>query len=283
MGLLFFFALRAGAQDNSYRVVTFSSLSDSRWSPLAQMAFDAEGARWRHAESGRVMVHAASRAELARIIEEAHDAWSAAGAQLALPATTNRVRLICVYEQSTWDRLVKKGGVRPDGLALQSGRDILLKTETNQPLRADRVAHEMVHYRLREAYGSALPLWLEEGLATRMGISIARDFSGRKGVRLAGEWPAIPASDILPLAQLLGDAGYPESSGHAQAFGRQAAEFVGALAERVGSTGWSSLVNEIGSGADWRSVLSSSYGIGVTELQQIGDGAASRAMLFWSF
>ncbi len=283
VGLLALTVLPVEAGDDSYRVVTWSSLSDRQWSPLVQLAHEAEGKRWKHAESSRVVVHASTREELTRLMEEAFYAWDAAGRQLALPEPTNRVRLVCIYEATTWDRLGREGGVRPDGLALQSGRDILLKSERDKPLRADRVAHEIVHFRLREAYGNHLPLWLEEGLATRMGIGISRDFANQRDIRLTGEMPAIAEAALLVPEQLLDDAGYPESPASAQAFARQAAELVGVLESRVGALRWPDAIREIGEGGDWRKVLASGYGVAVNEVQQLGVVAAQRAMQPWRF
>ncbi len=283
VGLFTLAALPVGAGDDSYRVVTWSSLSDRQWSPLVQLAHEAEGKRWKHAESSRVVVHAGTREELTRLMEEAHYAWDAAGRQLALPELTNRVRLVCIYDASTWARLGREGGVRPDGLALQSGRDILVKSEPDTPLRADRVAHEMIHFRLREAYGNHLPLWLEEGMATRMGIGISRNFANQRGIRLTGEMPAIPAAALLSPAQLFDDAGYPESPASAQAFARQAAELVGELESRVGGSRWPEAIREIGAGGDWRKVLSSGYGVAMDDVQQLGAVAAQRAQQLWRF
>lgn len=229
------------------------------------------------------MAHAFSVEELGVLMEEAHHAWQAIGRQLALPEPGGRVRLVLIYEPATWARLGQEAGIRPDGLALQSGRDILLKQDASQSNRLDRVAHEVVHFRLREAYGGHLPLWLEEGLATAMGIDIARAYHDGQGVALAGAWPAVAPEGLLEPDQLVGLAEYPPTPGAAQAFGRQAAELVLQLRARIGADRWPMAVREIGQRGDWRSVLASGYDVDVNEIQQMADRAAQRATQPWTF
>lgn len=88
----------------------------------------------------------------------------------------------------------------------------------DQTNRLDRIAHEVVHFRLREAYGEHLPLWLEEGLATLMGMNVARRFNSAQGRDLAGTWPALPVEALLEPDQLLTMDHYPSSPGAAQAY-----------------------------------------------------------------
>ncbi len=274
-------ATSARADEASYRLVTWSSLSDHTWSPLVQVAYDAEGTRWRHAESTRVLAHAATRPELARLMEESHFAWEAVSGQLALAEPTNRARLVCIYEDSTWAQLGRVAGVRPDGLALQSGRDILVK---DTPVaRADRVFHEVIHFRLHEAFGSRLPLWLEEGLASWMGVGIARDYYSSLGKRLTGEWPGVPPAELLASDFLLTQPGYVEAPVSAQAFARQSAELVGLLAGRLGRERWAAAVRAMGQGGDWRRTLASGYGVDMTDLKQLVDTAAQKAAQPWIF
>lgn len=276
-------AVDVTTERDSYRIVTWSSLSDRNLSPLVRQVYDAEGRRWRHAESTRVIAHAASVGELADMVEEAHYAWREVGLQLSLPEPKGRARLVYIYETATWEKLGAQSGIRPDGLALQSGRDILLKLDGSQTNRLDRIAHEVVHFRLREAYGEHLPLWLEEGLATLMGMNVARRFNSAQGRDLAGTWPALPVEALLEPDQLLTMDHYPSSPGAAQAYGRQAAEVVQLLQERIGSDRWPMAVREIGQRGDWRSVLASGYDVDMNALKTMATIAADRAARVWKY
>ena len=268
---------------DGFRLVTWSSLSDRNFSPLVQRVHEAEGKRWRHAESDHVVAHARSAGELSAAMDEAHHAWYQVGHELSLPEPTNRTRLVFVYETTTWETLGREAGIRPDGLALQSGRDILLKMDASQTNRLDRVAHEVVHFRLREAYGDRLPLWLEEGLATLMGMNITRQYYSRHGRPLAGAWPAVPVEGLMAPGELLAATAYPPSPGAAQAFGRQAAELTVQVRDRIGLDRWSMALLEIGQRGDWRSVLASGYGVDMSELNQMAGQAAGRAARRWDY
>jgi hypothetical protein len=114
-----------------------------------------------------------------------------------------------------------------------------------------------------------LPLWLEEGLATLMGMNITRQYYSRQGRPLTGSWPAVAGGGVAGAGRSLLTArpDYPPSPGAAQAFGRQAAEVTcRMLRERVGL---GSLAHgravEIGQRGDWRSVLASGYGVDMRE------------------
>lgn len=271
------------SERDGYRVVTWSNLSDRDFSPLVQLVQDAEGKRWRHAESSRVVAHARSLDELAATMDEAHHAWHEAGRELNLREPAVRARVVYVYEGATWETLGREAGIRPDGLALQAGRDILLKVDDTMSNRLDRVAHEMVHFRLREVYGDRLPLWLEEGLATLMGMSITRNYNNRLGRALAGAWPGVPVEGLLEPELLFNAAGYPPSPGAAQAFGRQAAELTAQVRDRIGLDRWPMAVQEIGQRGDWRSVLASGYGVDMSELHQMAVQAAQRSLQRWAY
>jgi len=267
----------------SVRLATWSTLSDTNLSPLALVVKESEGSQWRYAESTRVLVHARSRAMLENTVEEAEFLWSAVGRALDLPDTSNRMRVVWVYDDATWHRLQKEGGVRPDGLALQTGHDVLIRVDTNGVPRVDRLAHEFVHFRLRDAYGDRLPLWLEEGLATGLGVEMARLYRNTRDMELTGELPGVASDGALTAEQLFGQKGYPPTEDAAQAFGRQAAEMVAVLRARIGPARWPDAVRTMAEHGDWRSALTSGYGIAMQELEQMASQAAQRAAQPWTF
>jgi hypothetical protein len=140
--------------------------------------------------------------------------------------------LAMMRSSSTWDALASEHGLREDGLAVQTGRELYFKDDDAMQARPDRLFHEIVHLRLRELHGEALPLWLEEGLANHYGWRHAVDYNRLRGIELTREFPMLDERELFNLQDLLELRDYPESPARARIFYRQAEAMVRLLDER---------------------------------------------------
>lgn len=230
-------------------------------SALAAGAMGAPQLRWRHAWNDVAIVHAMDGAQLDAVMREATFALHYLGSALGLPAPGRPVRIVLVDDVATWTRLSRDKGLRPDGLAVHAGDDILLLAAPDTPARADRVAHELVHFLVAASGIEPGPaLWADEGLAGVFGVRAAQAYRRASGRRLSGEWPGVPAADLLPLADVVTRADYPRDPAAARAWYRQCLELASWLVERAGDPGVPSLVNALCEGRDWREALASVYG-----------------------
>ncbi|MGA1193347.1 MAG: hypothetical protein ACO3ZG_03075 [Kiritimatiellia bacterium] len=140
--------------------------------------------------------------------------------------------LAMIRNSSTWDALASEHGLREDGLAVQTGRELYFKDDDAMRVRPDRIFHEIVHLRLRELHGEALPLWLDEGLANHYGWFHAVEYNRLRGIELTREFPALEEQELFTLQDVLAMRDYPESPARAKIFYRQAEVMVRLLDER---------------------------------------------------
>ena len=140
--------------------------------------------------------------------------------------------LAMIRNSSTWDALASEHGLREDGLAVQTGRELYFKDDDAMRVRPDRIFHEIVHLRLRELHGEALPLWLDEGLANHYGWFHAVEYNRLRGIELTREFPALEEQELFTLQDVLAMRDYPESPARAKIFYRQAEVMVRLMNER---------------------------------------------------
>lgn len=259
----------ASADEATYRLARWDELSDRRLSALGKLVYQADRERWVHAESDRVIASAFRLADLDDLVVEAEFASDAIRRALRLEAPPNKAFLFLVRDDTTWSRLVLERGFRPDGLALHYRNEIFLRDDPGQRARPDRIAHEMVHFHLRAAYGPDVPLWLDEGLAGHLGVAIARDFRARRERRLTGELPALPAEAWLPLAELTARRGLPDRPELANVYYREAQELVTAIAGRIGEERLPEFVQRVAGGRSWRRVLEKTFGWAPADFEEL--------------
>lgn len=247
-------------------------------SSLGRRVYEADREKWVCARSPHAVGYGRGLADVDAMLQEAEFALADIGRRLVLPDTTGRVHLFLVRDEKTWQDLARRNGFRPDGLALHVRNEIFLKDDLSQKARADRISHELVHYRLREAFAGRIPLWIDEGLAGYFGVKVAAEFRARNERRLTGEVPGIPAEDLLSLDEVAGLEMLPASAARARAFYRQAEEFFAELGWQLGDDRIAPFVHRVGDGENWRKVLDGGYGISGPRLEQMEQAVRQRAV-----
>jgi hypothetical protein len=184
--------------------------------------------------SAHFLVMAESWHDVARMTEEAEFAWRWVEKRLGLESTNvSPAWLVAIKSDALWRRITRRHGLRPDGLAMQFHRELYLKDDANQKVRPDRIAHEVIHVRLSNAFPDGLPLWLDEGLAGHWGWLCAAEFQGGLGVALYRNQPALEEQDLMSLRDLLATRRYPFDPRRNRAFYRQSEELVAVLTDRL--------------------------------------------------
>ncbi len=227
---------------------------DPSFSPLAAAVVRSVAAPLQRAEGARARVYAADPALAARTLEEAEFAIAEIARALRVEPPLG-ARIFLVPADGGWAPLARGDGFRPDSLAVNLGSEIFLKDDPDQSARPDRLAHELVHVALRGAHGPAIPLWLDEGLAGRLGLSISRAYRAARGRRLAGQWPGFDPDLVESLPSLTARTALPDDPRRAQAFYRASEVLVTMIEDMLPPAQWPDYVAEVARGADWRAAL----------------------------
>ncbi|HMP89439.1 MAG TPA: hypothetical protein PJ991_04520 [Kiritimatiellia bacterium] len=186
--------------------------------------------KWHVGRSDNFYVFAGTPSELTSMIGQAELAHRRIGQALMLETrSTNRAYVISVTNNRQWRRLVGRYGVRRDGLAMHIGRELYMKDDKDQARRPDRVAHEVIHLRLSDAFSGHIPLWLDEGLAEYYGWLFAVEYHSRRDVLLFRNFPPLEERDLIPSGKFFVMNEYPLSEKNVKAFYRQADEMIGIL------------------------------------------------------
>lgn len=221
------------AADPVYRIKEWKDVSDQRLSSMGARIRQADQERWRYAESRHFIGFAYNLRDLETLLRQAEYAYDEVNSYLGIASGTGKTRLFLVQNDKLWDSLMRGAGLRPDGLAFQYQDEIYLKADEAQAARPDRVAHEIVHARLRSAYGSNIPLWIDEGLANFLGWNIAEAYARLQARDLSRHLAAADATLVVGLNELASRDVYPDDSAAAQAYYRQVEEVVRAVQEQI--------------------------------------------------
>jgi len=222
----------------SYALIQRGDVPVSNYSALGREAIRRQPSGALIGRSDHFIAFAENLRDLSVLLEEAEFSHQYIGAKLGLSASTSTPALLMpVTDDKIWRRWTRTYGLRPDGLAMQIGRELYFKDDPAQKKRPDRIAHEVVHLRLSEAFGEDMPLWLEEGLAGYYGWLCAVAYSGRRDVVLVRNQPGLEEKLLYGLEDLLNMRRYPRGGEQARAFYRQSEELVGVLADRLGAPG----------------------------------------------
>lgn len=124
------------------------------------------------------------------------------------------------------------GADTPHGM--QRDDEIALLPEADGVKLAFRLAHEMSHWLVAKANPQRPPLWLDEGLAQRIGTQAAAAAGRTEKRGLARTPPDGWEVHALSLGELVGLDAYGDSPAAAGAFYWQAERLVDAIFERLG-------------------------------------------------
>lgn len=215
---------------------TVRSQSEIDWDGISRLGCDVLRTTntWVIGSSEHFLVFADSRPGVSAAVDEAENARRDIVKWLALDLPPGPQVILAFINEAVWGEMVTRQGLRNDGLALQQGNELYFRDKAGQDHRPDRVAHEVTHVVLNAAFGSHIPLWLEEGLAGYCGWRSAVDVYQSRDMVIFREEPPLNAEDLYTLSHLLAIQHYPGDELAARVFYRQAAELVAALFERLG-------------------------------------------------
>lgn len=233
-----------------------AAVPDSSLSSLARRAIRASSAPMQNVRGEFVSVYATNALMASAILDEAEFSIGEISRRLGVARPERPVRILLLGDSG----LIQREGFRPDSLAVNWGDEIFLKDDAGQIARPDRITHELVHFVLREAYGPHIPLWLDEGLAARLGLVVSKSYRASRGRRVTGSRPALPVDRMDSLEVLTGRRSLPDDSENAAVFYRASEELVAIIEDSIGTSRMPAYIGEVAEGADWRAALNTRLG-----------------------
>lgn len=121
-----------------------------------------------------------------------------------------------------------------EALAVQDGDEIRLHPGSDPLKLAFRLGHELSHWLVYKQHPARPPLWLDEGLANRMGSAAAEAAARPLSQTIERPPPGNIAKHLEPLDALLVRTTYPRKPLEVAAFYWQAETLVDALRDKLG-------------------------------------------------
>ncbi|MFH0953940.1 MAG: hypothetical protein V1873_06390 [Verrucomicrobiota bacterium] len=263
----------------AFEVKSWRQLSSREVTPLGQSVLRARW--WRtHGESEHFIYHGASEEAVAAAADQAEYAYRKAGWYLGLPLEQSGAKghVFVVSSPGIWDQVLRGGGRRRDSLSMQVAGDLFVQAGTNGASTVVRLCHEVVHFRLWQAYGDRIPVWLDEGLAAYVGWNAADAYQALKGKKLVRTVPGAKAEALVPLDQLTQVSEYPGGEAAGQAFYREVEELIVMIAAEIGDAKLGGFVKAVaGEGIPWKDVLRSQFKFSDGELVALEEEVLARS------
>lgn len=253
------FCLPAAAE---YRVVSWRELADRDLSPLGRVVMRGNTRAWTHAESDRFIFHTAKESLLGRVAHEADWCFDEIGRRLDLSEPPQRARFFIFDSVSEWQQYIQASARGRASVAAHVGREVYIRRAPEDRTQFVDLAHELVHLRLWQEYGSGIPLWLDEGLAEYVGWQVAAAYYLRhRELRLYRDFERIAEEQWLPWDLFFALRYYPEDAERNRVFYRQSYQLVRYLNDRIGEDQLSELVRQvIAAQGDLESVVAQHWG-----------------------
>ncbi len=255
-------------QDSAFDIKHWRALDDRDISALGRAVMRGSAGSWIHAETELFTYHTATRQRLERVAREAEWTYADVSRRLGLRAVEERGHLFVVENEGDWARVMRAAGRRADGVALHVGREIFILRDQHTGASYVDIPHEMVHYRLWQAYGREdLPLWLEEGLAVFLGWESALAYQQTRGLNLYRQQEAVEETDWFPWSELFAMKTYPDKPVRTAAFYRQTGRLLKEVVDGIGEERLGALVETLVHGQQsLRHVLETEYGWSAAEV-----------------
>lgn len=271
--------LAGGGGEVAYEIRPWFEISDRGVSPVGKSVHDAEADDYLHAEAEHFVIHARALRDIDEAAAQAEQALRVATAFLDIPPPRQKVQILRVADAAQWDALAKRYGVRLDGLAVQYRNEIFLKDDPSSYRGRERISHEVTHACMRSSFGTHLPLWLEEGLASYLGREALAASMTQKEREAMPRLPAMSQFRLYSLKVLTASFLYPESPADADLFYRMSEDLVAALRERLGDGKFKAFVKSLGAGyKSWDQVLRTDFGFADEDFPALEKAMQDRAL-----
>ena len=205
-------------------------------------------------------------------------AYRKAGFWLGGEPAAFRGRYFLIDDPATWRRIPEVAD-RSDAVSFQEGPEVFVLVSAQSAVNAVRIAHEIVHLRLRQVCAGDLPLWIDEGLSSYLGWKIAEGYGRLQRSVLTQELPDLQAEQLVANREITERTTYPRSEAEARIFYRQADALIRAVAYRIGDDHLSEWLGALcGGKVSWQDVLTRDFGFSGQDFEALESEMKKNAM-----
>jgi hypothetical protein len=184
--------------------VDFAQLSARDPSPLGAKALALHPEDWKHAETPHFIYHFQQSFVATAVSVEAEFYFRVILKELEQPETavTEKAHIYIFERPEDWSAFQTAGQLEPWTGGIQSGRSLFIVRNPAFRFTDNSLGHEIVHLLLRQLYGPAIPLWLNEGMAQYLSKNAHASFLRARGYRAKPWSDAVAPEKFLPLNTL---------------------------------------------------------------------------------
>ena len=185
------------------------------------------------------------------------------------PSTWQRKSHVYIFENpADWQVFQKKAQLDPWTGGIHAEGNLFIVRDPSLKFEGRSLGHETAHLVLYRFFGSAIPLWLNEGYAENSSIRFYAGFEKERGYNFMTRSAVLTASNYIPLATLTSAATYPDDVTQVSIFYQESQRLVEYL--RAQSTeGFVTFMDSISHGATMENALEKGFGARFPSLEDL--------------
>jgi len=217
---------------SSLQEIAFSSLSQRDPNPLADKALAIHPEQWKHAETEHFIYHFVHSYVATPVSVEAefHYRVVAKGLEREQPAGDIKSHIYIFEGTEEWQQFQLFGTLEKWTGGIHSEGSLFIQRDPHYKFSGNLLGHEIVHLVMHRFYTSAIPRWLDEGLAQYLSKDAHASYQRARGYLSKPHSEAIAAEEFIPVTTLLGYSSYPAAD-HIHLFYNESERLVRFLAE----------------------------------------------------
>ncbi|MEQ1860505.1 MAG: hypothetical protein ABMA13_11270 [Chthoniobacteraceae bacterium] len=244
----------------NFAEVPFERLSERTIAPLGARALAIRKADWKHAESAHFVYHFFQSFVAAPVSVEAEFFYTVVAKELGRDTSQwERKCHIYIFEKpADWTQFKVAGQLDPWTGGLCAGGELFIVRDPQVKWKGDTLGHEVTHLVLHRFFGPGIPLWLNEGFAEYAAARGYAAFWRARGFQARPRSQAVDPARWIPLAEIIGAAGYPADVTKVATFYHQSERLVRFLSS-VDKAGFQRLLEALAQGNRFDTALGKSF------------------------
>jgi len=255
---------------NALPEVPLSQLSDPGTTAMGKAALAVRPDEWKHAETPHFILHFFHNFVAAQAAAELEFYYHVVSTELNRDTSTwERKSQVYIFEnQDDWHIFQKNAQLDPWTGGIHSEGNLFIVRNPAFKFEGRSLGHETAHLVLYRFFGSAIPLWLNEGYAENSSIRFYAGLERRRGYNSLPRTAVLTASNYIPVATLTSAVTYPDDVTQVSIFYQESERLVGFLRAQ-GQDGFITFMDAISHGSRLDTALEKGFGSRFTSIDAL--------------